>query len=265
MSDPTTTTTDRAAGVSAYDRRRADMRASWSPEAKAYAAALVEEIDFARRLLEFREAFGLSQTRMAEITGEDQGDISRLERRELNPSVERMNKILGRLGAYADSLGQVEAPAPAISSEPLTSASTAAAYLCGIYDDQDTDFSMLKLQKLLYYAQGRCLAVFRRPLFGERIKAWEYGPVVPQVRKAYEEFEGLLPRPDDLDLLSVDPQARAILDAVYAEYGQFAPWALVNMTHDERPWAETPRNEEIDRQAMADFFTERLRPAVVTI
>ena len=75
--------------VASFEKHAAEMAAGWSPEVRAYAVSLVAEIDFARRLRDFREAFHLSQRRMAEITGEDQGDISRLERRELNPSAER--------------------------------------------------------------------------------------------------------------------------------------------------------------------------------
>jgi uncharacterized phage-associated protein len=264
MNEDNTTTMDRADPAASFEARRAAMRASWTPEVEAYAATLVAEIDFARRLREFREAFGLTQRQIAAITGEDQGDVSRLERGELNPSAERMNRILGHLRDYADSVGHIGpgvvpiAPAP-ISNEALTTAGNAAAYLCAIYDDEDADFTMLKLQKLLYYAQGYALALLRRPLFGERIKAWEHGPVVPQVRMAYKDFPGVLPRPDDLDLLAVDPAVRAILDRVYAEFGQYAAWALRNMTHDERPWTETTQSDEIDRQLMADFFAERLQ------
>lgn len=258
MNEDSITTMDRADPAASFEARRAAMHASWTPEVEAYAATLVAEIDFARRLREFREAFGLTQRQMAAIIGEDQGDVSRLERGELNPSAERMNRILAHLRDYADSVVPITpAPAP-ISDEALTTAGIAAAYLCAIYDDEDADFTMLKLQKLLYYAQGYALALLRRPLFGERIKAWEHGPVVPQVRMAYKDFPGILPRPEDLELLAVDPAVRAILDRVYAEFGQYAAWALRNMTHDERPWSETTQSDEIDRQLMADFFTERL-------
>jgi uncharacterized phage-associated protein len=256
--NPQPTTIDRVDPGASYERRRAAMRASWTPEVHEFAAALAEEIDFARRLRAFRETFGLTQRQVADITGEDQGDISRLERRELNPSQDRMNRILGRLRDYADNIAPQSAEQPRLSNRALTTAGHAATYLCAIRDEADRDFRILKLQKLLYYAQGICLALRHRPLFSERIKAWEHGPVIPQIWKDYEG-QGNLPRPDDFDLLGVDPEVAAILDRVYAEYGQYAAWALRNMTHLERPWVETARNEEIDRQLMAEFFEERLR------
>lgn len=252
------TTIDLVDPGASYERRREATRAAWTPEVRAFAASLAEEIDFARRLRAFRETFGLTQRQVADITGEDQADISRLERRELNPSQDRMNRILARLRDYADRVAPQSVEPPRLSNTPLTTARQAAAYLCAIRDEADRDFRILKLQKLLYYAQGICLALRRRPLFPERIKAWEHGPVIPQVWKDYEG-QGNLPRPDDFNLLAVDPEVAAILDRVYAEYGQYAAWALRNMTHQERPWVETPRNEEIDRQLMAEFFGERLR------
>jgi uncharacterized phage-associated protein len=260
-----TATTSRVDPRASFERWSAEERDSWTPEMKAHVNSLAQEFDFARRLREFREAFGLSQRQVGEITGEDQGDISRLERRELNPGADRMNRILGRLREYADEkVTRVPQPASQpvrITNPPLTTASIAAAYLCAIRDDEDSDFKILKLQKLLYYAQGYALALLRRPLFGERIKAWQHGPVVPQVRKEYEAHgRRQLPRPD-LDLLALDPQVRAILDRVYVDYGQYAAWALRNMTHEERPWVETAQSEEIDRRVIAEFFTERLRSA----
>lgn len=44
--------------------------------------------------------------------------------------------------------------------------------------------SPLKLQALLYFAQGWHLAVHGEPLFPEPILAWRLGPVVEQVRMA---------------------------------------------------------------------------------
>jgi len=240
--------------VTSFEKHAAEMVAGWSPEVRAFAASLVEEIDFARRLREFREAFHLTQRRVAEITGENQGDISRLENRDLNPSAERMNRILTRLRAYVD---EATRETPPVHAPALTTARDAAAYLCAIYDERDTEFTMLKLQKLLYYGQGICLAVLGRPLFGEQIKAWKLGPVVPEIRYAYTD-DGVLPRPEGLDLLEVDSQVRAVLDRAYSEYGGLAAWALAMKTHEERPWAETEPNGVIDQARIGAFFSERL-------
>jgi len=51
----------------------------------------------------------------------------------------------------------------------------------------ESDFiSNLKLQKLLYYAQGIHLALYGKPLFNDPIEAWQYGPVVDSVYQTYK-------------------------------------------------------------------------------
>ena len=45
-------------------------------------------------------------------------------------------------------------------------------------DDQITN---LKLNKLLYYAQGAFLARTGHPLFHNTMEAWPLGPVIPDV------------------------------------------------------------------------------------
>ncbi len=74
-------------------------------------------------------------------------------------------------------------------------ASEAARYFLALQDDEDS-ISNLKLQKLLYYAQGFSLALTGKPLFNDQIKAWIHGPVVPSVWADYRECgAGPVPRP----------------------------------------------------------------------
>jgi uncharacterized phage-associated protein len=56
-------------------------------------------------------------------------------------------------------------------------------------DFNDADMTNMKLQKLLYYAQGQYLAEHEEPLFDEDIEAWSHGPVVPSVYRAFKEIE----------------------------------------------------------------------------
>ena len=48
--------------------------------------------------------------------------------------------------------------------------------------------SNLKLQKLLYFAQGFHLAAFGEALFGEDMIVWSYGPAVPSVYDVYKKY-----------------------------------------------------------------------------
>jgi uncharacterized phage-associated protein len=51
---------------------------------------------------------------------------------------------------------------------------------------EENDMTNLKLNKLLYYAQGVFLARAGRPLFADDIEAWSFGPVVPAVYQRYK-------------------------------------------------------------------------------
>ncbi len=111
----------------------------------------------------------------------------------------------------------------------------------------DAELSNMKLQKLLYYAQGRYLARTGSPLFGADIEAWNHGPVVARV---YGECKASGNGPIRIDLSTwpagkVDRVAEQILSAVWVEEGSLAAWKLRQMTHQEPPWKDaydgTPR------------------------
>lgn len=125
--------------------------------------------------------------------------------------------------------------------------------------NDDERISNLKLQKLLYYAQGFHLAMYGKPLFGDEVQAWTHGPVVPEVYRYYKEHgSGAIPWPDDFDVDLYDADTRELLDEVYQVMGQFSAWKLRCMTHEEPPWRITPQNGVISHKLMADYFVTQL-------
>ena len=137
-----------------------------------------------------------------------------------------------------------------------------ARYFLRLSQPDEGDFvSNLKLQKLVYYAQGFHLAIFGRPLFDAQIHAWEHGPVVDSL---YHQYKGhgsaAIPCPDAFDSEAVlTAEERSLLDDVWDAYGQFSAWKLRNMTHDEPPWKDTPRGFVIDHETMREYFSTLLR------
>lgn len=121
------------------------------------------------------------------------------------------------------------------------------------------NISNLKLQKLLYYAQGFHLAIKGAPLFTDPIVAWRHGPVV---RSIYSKYRGsgaaALPTPDDFDPEAIDSEAQAVIEEAYGVYGQYSAWGLRNLTHEEAPWRDTPADQEIPLEAMRRYFAENL-------
>lgn len=115
--------------------------------------------------------------------------------------------------------------------------------------------SNLKLQKLIYYAQGFHLALYGERLFEEDLVAWEHGPVVESLYHSFREYGAeSIPVPESVRLEDFKKQQIELLDEVYEVYGQFSAWKLRNMTHSERPWLETPKKQVISPDLMNDFF-----------
>jgi len=142
----------------------------------------------------------------------------------------------------------------------MITAREAAKYLLTLDNSGDGDFmSNLKLQKLLYYAQGVHLALHGTPLFPDPIEAWDHGPVCPEVYRAYKQFGGnALPPPPGFKPMSLPQRARNVLNEVHRVFGQFAAWRLREMTHSEPPWKATfregKRNVRIPTSVLKSYF-----------
>lgn len=131
-------------------------------------------------------------------------------------------------------------------------------FLAQVDEDAGDSISNLKLQKLVYYAQGFHLALYDNPLFGEDIVAWEHGPVVIPLYREYKKY-GAGPIPSaEIDLETFQPKLRELLDEVYSVYGQFSASKLRALTHEEPPWKETPINGIISHEVMSRYFKTQL-------
>ena len=136
-----------------------------------------------------------------------------------------------------------------------------ANYFISKSDDEAGEFiSNLKLQKLLYYAQGFHLAVYNKPLFEESIQAWQHGPVVSEVYQKFKNYgSNAIPLPGIINL-ELDAKTREFLDEIYGTFGQFSAWKLRDMTHEEPPWRDVPKSSfsEIDHSALKSYFKTQL-------
>lgn len=126
-----------------------------------------------------------------------------------------------------------------------------------IMGESDADLiTNLKLQKLLYYAQGCYLAITDEPLFDENILAWEHGPVVEEVYQKYKKYRsnGILFDGDYKNIIEKDDEE--ILIEVYNIFAKYSAWGLRNLTHAETPWKETPKNGIISLESINTYFKE---------
>lgn len=129
-------------------------------------------------------------------------------------------------------------------------------------EDDSYGVSNLKLQKLVYYAQGFHLAIFGKKLFKDEIKAWLHGPVVPKLYHQCKKFGNSCIDQDhfaNIDTDELNEDEKELIEEVFEVYGQYTAWKLRNLTHSEPPWMDYQEGRGvIPESALKDYFQTRL-------
>lgn len=156
---------------------------------------------------------------------------------------------------------------PKKSSQPakkITALEVANYFLNQVDLDSGSDpLSNLKIQKLVYYAQGYHLAMFGKPLFDEEIEAWPHGPVIPSLYTEFKKYgAGPIEKPRILNNQLFSKEARDMLDKVFAYYDQFSAIKLRSMTHNEPTWENNylpgRAYNPISKKDLTDYFKTQL-------
>lgn len=126
--------------------------------------------------------------------------------------------------------------------------------------EKEGTITNLKLNKLLYYAQGWSLARLGRPLFAEDILAWQWGPIVPSVYRTFsvcgkDPIASASELANETEITGDDLQL--LLD-VYRYYGRYSASTLVEMTHQEgTPWQKAYNGSHstiIPKEEIREYF-----------
>ncbi|MHB1461595.1 MAG: Panacea domain-containing protein [Armatimonadota bacterium] len=125
--------------------------------------------------------------------------------------------------------------------------------------------SAMKLQKLVYYAQAWSLVWDDRALFPERIEAWAFGPVVPELYEMQRGQFSIAEWPAG-DSSKLDAIAVETVSLVASEYGKRNAQELSDSTNRELPWVEARKglgtwergNREITLAAMSEYYSSLL-------
>lgn len=142
------------------------------------------------------------------------------------------------------------------------------------YDDKYEVYeglTHLKLQKLLYFAQGVNLAINNKVLFNDKINAWTHGPVV---KKVYDEFKKwgrdeikIELTPEDMkkiEEIELDYETSNVLNVVYDNLCIYTAWQLREMTHiPGGPWETTVRTKGMDKEIPVSLIKEYFQNQVV--
>ncbi len=119
----------------------------------------------------------------------------------------------------------------------------------------------LKLQKLLYLAQGYSYAFYDRPLFNDDIEGWVHGPVVRDVYNMFKEYQY-----NSIDisyeLEELDEEAEDVLNYVINNYSKYDSKYLEELSHEQEPWIlsrmgldpDERSDKTITKESIANYF-----------
>ena len=120
----------------------------------------------------------------------------------------------------------------------MISVITIARYISRRYLlEKQADIDEMKLHKLLYLAQRESLVQHDTPLFAEGIYAYQYGPVVKEVRSALKRGTAL----GHLKTDTIPDDAKSVVDVVFDTYSDKNSWSLSRLTHAEYSWCHARR------------------------
>lgn len=134
----------------------------------------------------------------------------------------------------------------------------------------DIKLTNLKLQKLMYLANGLMLAKHGRPLVSEAFQAWKYGPVVESLYHDLKVYGQGAIRPDDAYLrdwpkiTGAAPDELDAIDGVLNQFGSESAGQLIQLTHDPKgPWHDAYQADvsqiTIDSKKIGAYFKAKLR------
>lgn len=127
-------------------------------------------------------------------------------------------------------------------------------------NDPENNMTNLRIQKLLFLAQGWALARYDKLLFADNIEAWDFGPVVPQIYQRLktsgsDKIKGVMD--DDYASHFSEQEAMLLIDVLNA-YDIYSTSGLVSLTHQRgTPWEKVyvkGKNNIIPTDSIRDYF-----------
>ena len=129
--------------------------------------------------------------------------------------------------------------------------------------------TQMKLQKMVYFAQGYHLVRFGTSLIEEEFEAWKFGPVIPSIYHTYKLYgseeitdDTLIPNVSSLEssLATLSYQALDAINYTWEVTRNISAVALSVWSHKEgSPWAEAFRPNvhsiPIKNEKIGQYFT----------
>ena len=123
----------------------------------------------------------------------------------------------------------------------------------------------LKLQKLLYLAQGYSYAFYDRPLFNDELEGWFHGPVV---REIYHMFKDYQYNSIDInyEIDELDKDATDVLNYIIDNFAKYDAKYLEELSHNQEPWIlsrigldpDERSDKTISKESIANYFVNEI-------
>jgi uncharacterized phage-associated protein len=164
-----------------------------------------------------------------------------------------------------------------------------------IASEQNSALSPMKLQKLVYYANGWNLAIKGKPLINEDVEAWRHGPVIRSLYREFREFGNqditkpatetinTSTEPWKIEYRVVTPSVddhpeeaeftKQLLNKIWQIYGKYTAVQLSNATHQEgTPWhkvvsefdGDVPPRTSIPASMIRAYFLETAKSRTIS-
>jgi uncharacterized phage-associated protein len=134
--------------------------------------------------------------------------------------------------------------------------------------EENEGIDPMKLLKLTYIAHGWYLGVTGKPLFENKVFAWKYGTVIPELYFAIRMFGSDSVDPYVFKLYSdkkIAEETRMFLDKIWNKYKQFKGLELSAKTHEEgTPWSKiwnVNKNGLIPNEIIKEHYKDKLKSA----
>jgi len=211
----------------------------------------------------------VNRSEFSDIIGLDRASVTRIVKGEQALKKDVLLLIIERLKDEIESPGISRILLDKIRNNRKTeeienlnlSVYEVAEYLVRFFEKKRDSITHLKLQKLLYYAQGIALGRYSKRLFNDQFLAWKHGPVVQAIYDKYKVVHENPIGPDsDLNIAQIEKNeiALGVLKETISLYGIYSAWTLRNKTHNEAPWAETEQSAVIEDDKIIHYFRNAL-------
>lgn len=157
-----------------------------------------------------------------------------------------------------------------------------ANFVLDVCEQRQRPITNLALQKIVYFCHAWTLIDFGHPLVKHKFEAWEYGPVLPYLYRAFKEFDrsaittranAIEPVTGSLQRVSYDFDAEtsSFITKIVDFYSRMRAGDLVELSHAEGgPWhrvwyhdGQVNPGMRIENDSISDFYSKARRPFLV--